>query len=282
MSASLRLKGGVLAAGLSCLVAGLAVAQQLQQAPGTQPRPGQPGQRDRFTTQPAQQGQQYTAEFRGTQTAGQAVGQEVERYLANCLAIKNHAEIEMTQFAQQQAQNPEVKQFAQQLAQDHRQLAQKLQQLPGVQAADRTPQTPGARGQLDAQQTPSATNQARTNNLATDRPGAQSGPLNELVSIDRQITERCMEMAREELQAKSGPEFDQCFLAAQIGNHMHMLAALEVIGQRSQGELKQVAQEAQPIIQRHLDQAKQLAKQVETSGDQSGAQAERQSGRTQR
>jgi predicted outer membrane protein len=292
MSASLKLKGGVLAGALSCLVAGLAVAQQLQQPPGTQPRPGQPGQpgqRDRATTQPAQQGQQYTAEFRGTQTTGAPASQEIENYLANCLLIKNKAEVELSQFAQQQAQNPEVKEFAQMLIKDHQQAIQKLQALAGAQGAGTTSQRPNAR-QYDTQTTPPANerpgqalNRNADQSLTTTRPGVQNDALNQLLELDRQITERSQEMVREELQAKSGPEFDYCFVGAQIGSHTHMLAALDVIGQRSQGELRQFVQEAKPVVQRHLDHAKQLAKtQMQAQlGGRAGAQAERQPGQTQ-
>jgi predicted outer membrane protein len=292
MSASLKLKGGVLAAALSCLVAGLAVAQQLQQAPGTQPRPGQPGQpgqRDRAATQPAQRGQQYTAEFRGTQTAGGQTSQEIEHYLANCLLIKNKAEVELGQFAQQQAQSPEVKEFAQMLIKDHQQAIQKLQPLAGAQGAQGTSQRPGAR-QYDTQQsTPAAQRQGQALNqdadqsLTSTQPGKQNDALSQLTEIDRQISERCQELVREELQSKSGPEFDHCFVAAQIGSHTHMLAALDVLGQRSQGELRQFVQEAKPVVQRHLEHAKQLAKtqmQAQT-GARAGSQAERQPGQPQ-
>jgi predicted outer membrane protein len=216
------------------------------------------------------------------------VSQELEHYLANCLLIKNQAEIEISEFAQQQAQNPEVKQFAQQLIKDHQQTAQKLQQLAGMQGPGRTSQAPGGRSQFDTQQSTATTerpgpalDQNANQSLTADRQGGQSGALNELLALDREITDRCKEMVREELQAKRGPEFDQCFVGAQIGSLMQMVAALEVIGQRAQGELKQVVEEAQPVVQRHLDHAKQLAKQLQ-SGAQSGAQAERQQGRTQR
>jgi predicted outer membrane protein len=272
------------------------VAQQLQQPPGTQPRPGQPGQpgqRDRATTQPAQRGQQYTAEFRGTQTTGASASQEIENYLANCLLIKNKAEVELGQFAQQKAQSPEVKEFAQMLVKDHTQAIQKLQALAGAgaQGASRISQRPGANDQFDAQATTPATERPRQalnqqdadQGLTNARPGQQNDALSQLTEIDRQISERCQELVREELQAKSGPEFDYCFVGAQIGSHTHMLAALDVLGQRSQGELRQFVQEAKPVVQRHLDHAKQLAKtQMQAQlGSRAGAQAERQPGQTQ-
>jgi len=293
MSASLRMKVGVFAAGLCCVIAAYAVAQRQEQV---QERPGT-GQLDRPAAQidrPAtQQRQPYTAQFRGTQaTAGQH--QEVERYLASCLSIKNQAEIEANEFAEQQAQNPEVKQFAQQMVKDHQQLAQKLQQIPSFQvSAQRSSQTPGARGQFDAQQPTSDTtrspgaqpgtglNRNANQALTADQPAGQSGALKELLDIDRQITDRCWQMVREELQAKSGPEFDKCYLGTQIGGHTHMLAALEVIEQQAQGDLRQVAQEARPTVQQHLDHAKELLKQLDASG-RTGAQAERQPNRTQR
>jgi predicted outer membrane protein len=301
MSASLHLKVGVLAAVLSCMLAGQAAAQLQElreQAVGERSRTSQI---DRPTTQPAQRGQPYTAQFRGTQATGTAASMDLEHYLAQCLLIKNQAEIELSQFAQQQAQNPEIKQFAQELIKDHQQAAQKLQQLAGMQGqgTGRSSQASGARGQNDAQrQQPGAdrselrtsTNtqitepgltQGANQSLTADRSGAQGGAWNELLELDRQITERCTEMIREELQAKRGPEFDHCFVSAQIGSHTHMLAALEVIGQRAQGDLKQVVDEARPVVQRHLDHAKQLAKQLH-SDTQTGAQAERQPGRTQR
>jgi len=65
--------------------------------------------------------------------------------------------------------------------------------------------------------------------------------------------------------------------------HIHALAALEVLGQQSQGQLAQVAQQARPKVQQHLDHAKQLMKQLDQqSGGSNDSQAERSSSRTQR
>jgi predicted outer membrane protein len=96
-------------------------------------------------------------------------------------------------------------------------------------------------------------------------------------------------MVKEDLQQKSGAEFDKCFVGTAIAAHMHALAALEVISQQSQGQLAKVAQEAQPTVQQHLEHAKQLAKQLDsqsnTSSSSSGSsnsQADRSSSRTER
>jgi predicted outer membrane protein len=314
MSASLRFRVGVVAAGLSCWLLAPAVAQQSTQQNPRQIKPAQGapvnGQSDAARgIQPdrtLQRGQPYTANFRGSQTSAQP-SQEVENYLANCLVKNNKAEIEIAQFAEQQTQNPDVKQFAAQLVRDHQQLVQKLEQIAGPQATtgaigspsldknaatgtDRTtldatggrPRTLGSPG-TDTVTPPGTTSTASdldrstTDRLTTGR-AANSGnnALKQLAAIEEKIGERCKQALREELQQKSGADFDGCFVGAQIGGHMHMLAALEVISQDSQGPLKQVAEEARPNVQKRLDQAKQLAKQM-MSGEKSSAQAQRTS-----
>ncbi len=299
MSASPRMRMGVVAAGLSCLVIGFAWAQQ--ETEREYEREGKAasqsaGQTDRPATQSRQR---HTAEFRGTRSAA-GQNQEVEHHLAKCLMIKNQAEIEINEFAQERAKNPEVKQFAQQMVEDHRQLAEQLQQLAG--AATRAGQSPRASSQIDAEAQPSDTtrlpgspgagqpdttpelnrNVNVNENLAADRPAGQSGALTQLLEIDRQITKRTTQAMRDELQQKSGAEFDECYLGAQIGSHICMLAALEVIGQQAQGELRQVAEQAQPTIQQHLDHAKHLAKELQGASRTGASQAERQPSRTQR
>jgi len=290
------LKTVATAAGLLGL---LAVGVVAQQGAGQLDRP-QTQQRDRSEIRQADRSPsgRVTAQYgqRDGQFAG-AHAQEVENYLANCLLMKNKSEIEFAEFAQQQSQNQEVKEFAQKLIQDHGQLVQKLQPLAGMQAANRQSSTTTRveNRQLDAQPnasdttrlpgSPGAANNAQTNRSLTAttqvQQQGQSGALQELAQIERQISERCKQALKEELQSKTGAEFDKCYVGAMIGSHMQSLAALEVIGQQTQGQLAEVAQQAQPIVQQHLDHAKQLAKQLE--GARPGAQAERQQpSRTQR
>jgi predicted outer membrane protein len=89
-------------------------------------------------------------------------------------------------------------------------------------------------------------------------------------------------MAKDELQQKSGAEFDKCYVGNAIGMHAHALAELEVIGKQTQGTLAQVAQQAQPTVQQHFDHAKQLMKQLEGQSSAAGTQAQRDSTRTER
>jgi putative membrane protein len=275
MSASPKLRFGIAAAGLSCLLAGYVVAQQAVgeresaaiDQPATQtPAIGQrEGQIDR-----AAPGREYTANFRGNQLNA-AQNQDVQKFLAGCLLSKNQAEVEIAEFAQQQAQSPEVKEFAQKIAQDHGKLVQQLQQVAATQPGERAEAAPlrTETGQADT---------ART----TPANRADSAAVDQLLAIERQITERCTQMAREELQQKQGVEFDKCYIGSQIGGHMHMLAALEVIQQQGPEQLKQIAQQAQPNVQKHLDHAKQIMKQLEGDASATGSRAARQPTQPQR
>jgi len=275
MSTSLNFKFGLLSAVLSCLLAGSVAAQQSgaagsQQGQGSTGRTaaqrdnsarsatsGQSGrasagQSDRSTSQgsaaqPGTNAESRTANFRGEQGAGGASQQEVDQFFAGCLLAGNQAEVELAELAQQTSQNPQVKQFAAQMILDHRPLVQKLQQVAMI--------TEGAGG---------------------------SGSLQMAAQIDKQIADRKLQMAKEELQQKSVAEFDKCYIGMAIGAHGHMVAALEVIGQQSQGQLAQLAQQAQPKTQEHLDHAKMLMKELEIQSANSGAQAERSSSRKQR
>lgn len=302
MAASLKFKAGLMAAGLSCVLIGTAWAEQQVEreyeregSPAQQSTGQQPGQID----QARQPGQQYTTQFRGTRPSAAGQNQQVTQFLAACLLAKNEAEVELGQLAQQQSQNPQVKQFAQKMVQDHRQLVQKLQPLAGAQASPslgttsqfdaqrsaadttRLPGSPGA-GQPTTRDTASDLSRNINQDIDTDRgPGQQNAAFSELAQIERQITERHQQAVRDELQQKQGAEFDKCYVGVQVAGHMHMVAALEVIEQQGPDQLRQIAQQARPTVEQHLEHAKQLIKQLEGSGS-NPSQAERQQSRTQR
>jgi predicted outer membrane protein len=268
MSASPKFRIAIAAAGVSCLFAGYLLAQQVIDRPRENAAERPAGQADRAARR------EYTAQFRGNQPAGMQ-NQEVQKFLVGCLLSKNKAEVEIGEFAQQQAQNPEVKDFARTMVQDHQKLVQELQQLAGAQGTGTTERTRtttplNATGQPDAGTAPATTTRAAGNSA-----------VDQLLAIENQITERCKQGLRDELQQKQGVEFDKCFIGSQIGGHMQMLAALEVIQQQGPEQLQQVAQNAQPIVQQHLDHAKELFKQLEGQGT-AGSRTARQPSEPQR
>jgi predicted outer membrane protein len=210
------------------------------------------------------------------------VSQQVERFLAQCLITKNQGEVEFAQFAAQRAQNPQVKQYAERLVEDHKAIIQKLQSRTGAQVGiqqDSSIRSAGYSAQevgkssANSSQPASARDRAErttaTEQSDSRRPVGmtrtaenQSPELQELATIERQMAERAQQAFREKLQAKQGAEFDQCFVGSQVVCHMTMLASLEVIQQQASGQLQQIAQESHPKVKQHLDQAEQLAEQL--------------------
>ena len=251
-----RMRFGIVSAAFSCLIVGYAVAQEETQTTGRSQSSEarrdtsdqfSPGQTDRPATQQRersgtegsgrsyQSSQRQTPNIRGPHATAGGANQEVEQFLASCLLAKNQSEVELSQFAQEQAENPEVKQFAQKMVQDHQKMIQQLQQFAGNQSgtsrsstdsqfgrtsdqADRSgtsgdPSLLGTNNQSgDANQPVGATSQRSATNGSTSVTnrvdhGARgsSDAIQTLMQIDRQIIERQTQAVREELQQKLAP-----------------------------------------------------------------------------
>jgi len=256
------------------------------------------------STRAAGEFNQNRTNYRAAETA--AGGHNpVDHFLAVCLLGQNKAEVELSQIALQKSENAEVKQFAQKMITDHQKMIDQLQPLAMMQGGanrgassilggnsesqgrsettvGRTTDTAALPGSSGASQTiaPSGTTAAvppanATTEAATTSSNSAHGDsgIHQLMQIDRQINERCLQMAKDELQQKSGAEFDKCYVGNAIGMHSHALAALEVIGKQTQGTLAQVAQQGQPTVQQHLDQAKQMMKQLDSQTDATASRA---------
>lgn len=295
MSGSLRTRTLALAASLSCLVVAYAIAQPGQSGQPTPPTPpgqggqqtNQPGQQ---TTQPGQSGQYDRSErsttrttMQGSQQTARGQNPEVEKYLASCLLAKNEAEVEIAKFAQERSQNPQVKQFAQQLVADHQMAVQHLQQLAGSPAgSSQTTVRDSTRIESQNQERQQPVGDSRTqgtgevrSQTTIERSGAQNDPLKQLAQIEEKIVEHCTQNLRAKLEQKQGADFDHCFVGSQIAGHMQMLSALEVIQNQTSGQLQQVARDHQPKVKQHLEKAEQLAEQLMSSTTrQAGATTE--------
>lgn len=96
-----------------------------------------------------------------------------------------------------------------------------------------------------------------------ERIAGNQQPKDRRSQIERQINDRCLAMFEEELESKSGKEFDACYVGSQVGGHMHMIAALEVLSNESSGQLQQTVKDALPTVEKHYKHAKELMKEVD-------------------
>jgi predicted outer membrane protein len=317
MSASLRWRFGAVAAGLTCLLLSYAVAQQ-DQSPGQSDRSS--AQQADSSTAPgsdraSSELNRNRTNYRAAQAAVGGQNSVVDHFFAGCLLDQSKAEIELSKIALEKSENAEVKQFAQKMIQDHQKMIEQLRPLTAMHGAvnrrtssilggqsesqgrtetteGRTSDTTALPGSSGASQTlaptgndatapADATTEITANTNATTTAAASGSPVHQLMQIGRQINQRCLQMARDELQQKSGAEFDKAYVGSAIGAHIQALAALEVISKQRQGTLAQVAQQAQPTVQQHLENAKQLMKQLEGQSSATGTQAQRDAKRTE-
>lgn len=219
--------------------------------------------------------------------------------LVRWIAAGNEAEIRVNEFAQQQAQNEQVKQFAQKMVDEHTKLGQQLQQAARQgNAADDTPAASdanspnrpnrrnanaaagGANEQPDnapdqpATRRPRAGGAAAADDTATSdaaaggrnaAAGGRSGN-SPFLAFHEEIKRQCAESTIQALREKQGADFDHAFIHGQIVEHMGMIDTLTVAEQHASANLKQALQEARQHAEQHLQQAKQIADQLDKEG----------------
>jgi putative membrane protein len=197
----------------------LAVGQAAAQLPGQDERQGQ------------QQGQQPRQQVGQSQQSSGQSGQ-VDKHLAKLLIAKNEAAIKLNEFAQQQAQDQQVKQFASQMVEAHQQLNQKLQKVAG---------------------------QSRQS------AGQQGDAAEKIVQLFDRVESQFAQKLIEGLRKKQGQQFDNTLIGLEVLGHMRMVETLDVMQQQASGELQQILQQAHKETQKHLQEAEQLSQKIEKS-----------------
>jgi putative membrane protein len=186
----------------------------------------QPGQNER--NQDESQRQQLRSQSQQRSGGGQT--SQLDKHLAKLLIAKNEAAIKVNEFAQQQAQDQQVKQYASKMVEAHQQLNQKLQQVAGQQ---------GSQQEGDA---------AEKMVQMFDR-------------IESQFAEKLVEGLRE----KQGRQLDNTVMGLEVLAHMRMVETLDVMQQQTSGELQQILEQAHEKTRQHLQEAEQLGRKIEES-----------------
>jgi predicted outer membrane protein len=216
---------------------------------------------------------------------------EADGILATWLLVENNNEIALSQIAQQRAQDPEVKQFAQSMVEAHRQMAQGLQPFAGdvgfsgsaidASAPLSRPTDPKTTGtdpkvpETDPQPTatdpkpmgttpagvPQEAGAGRTTDARTT--GLPSMQHLDHVALLKELGRECLASSREALEQKQGAEFDRCYVGMAIGAHMKANDAMTVFQRHASTDLAIEIGKAQRMVASHLEQAKALGKRLE-------------------
>lgn len=257
-----------LALGSTLLLSGVAVAQQNQAQPPT--RPDQQNERETRRVGERREGH--------------------DQMFAQCLAIDNAVEIQISEFAAQRLQNEQVKQFAKMMVEDHRAFLKKLEQH-GAQPvsftkeagrettaapaanADVTVRTgrEGAQVDVNRDDQPAEGRQRVREEVRERVTERREGRQVDFLSIKQEIAQECVRSAEDELSSKSGAEADKCFMAAQVFGHQHMLTALKVFERHASPEFKETLAQASQTTQKHLDEAKQILKTLDNTSSETPA-----------
>ncbi len=200
---------------------------------------------------PSRQAQQQASQQQRQQQQGQQRLMLTDSQVAGLLIGQNQAEVQLSQLAIERAQNQQVKQFAQEMVQEHTQVIQKLHQVAlGVDVQNDQQQA----GRTQQQQQPG---QRRGQGLqAAAQQNAQ------LIRLSQQLTNRYVELAKQELQSYPQSQFDEAYIGQQVLAHLQMLAALEVLQQHASQDLKPLLQQTETATGKHLQMARQLMQQI--------------------
>lgn len=211
-------------------------------------------------------------------------GQISDQGIVRWIAAGNEGEIQVNEFAQSKAQHEQVKQFAQQMVEDHTKLGETLRNAardggrdgegregaatrPG--GAERTARrvAPGAENVAAADEAQDRAEEGGATNRNADRNADRqgNGPRggnNPYLALHEEIKRQCTESTLAELREKEGAEFDKAFIGGQIHAHMGMLDTLKVAQMHASPELKQTLADAQSHVEQHLQKAKQIMEQI--------------------
>jgi putative membrane protein len=238
--------------------------QPVQTQPGpnqpgqTQPVQIQPGQTQPGQTQPVQvqpgQRQPYQVNMNPGLMEQGRLGrngkQDVDLFLIPCLINANNGEVTLANIATQRAQSNDVKQFAQDMIKDHSAAAKQFEQLRANLNQQLHPQNP------------------------SNTPVAAA-----LFEINQEIEQTCLNNAQRELEQLSGNDFDRAYVGKQIGMHSQLASVLSVLKNRVQSpEFKKAIEETSQVVDRHLEHAKKITKELQQQSGSSTTTREQQSG----
>lgn len=152
------------------------------------------------------------------ESAPAAPAQVTDPQIAAIVVAANEVDIEAGELARERATNPQVRQFAERMVTDHTAANQQAQELAGRLGV--TPEESPTSQQL--------------------RQGGQQN--------------------LERLRGLSGAEFDRAYIEHEVAYHQQVLDAIDntLIPNAQNPELRSLLEQTRPVIEAHLNQARQL------------------------
>lgn len=218
--------------------------------------------------------QQPMEQQREGQPMGQPMGQQMrqqmaerwekmfQRHIAGCMALGNHEEVALGNFAKERASNDEVKAFADTMIKEHHEANETLMKnglLPPMIAE--CIHEEHEKNADEKKESASEEEEEKSEEMKAKDGGHRGG---NLLKIEVQAAKNCLGLVKKELSELKGADFDKAYMGMQIGAHIGMLAKLQAVEPYATGELKQMVQDAIEKTQKHLDEAKNICKKLKS------------------
>lgn len=258
-------------------VAGAILSVALVSAQDKENQPAKPGEKPQQTQGQNQNQGQRDRDRQNDQsglTGDRAGWNNPDQAMAGVVIIQNQEEVALSKLAQDKLQNEEAKRFATMMIEQHQAYLTKLekyapeagrQQLTGAEQPSKVEaKTNKNREGVERATVKTTDDQQKVQQTAgtnTDRAG-KSGEQVDLIQIQREIAQECLNAAKSEMQGKQGVEADQCFLGFQIAKHGAMKAQLTVFQRHASPELAQVFAEGAATAEKHKNEAESIMKSL--------------------
>ena len=212
--------------------------------------------------------------------AGGERGQEshIDRMVANQLLEMSKGEVALANFALQHTQNDQVKQFAQQMIEDHTKLNNELAKFaspelsenakgpgnapggaaPGSNQAG-TPPQPGATAAQPGQ------NPNLTGRNPADRGNETAGGGEKAAQLCEDIGQQIGSGITKELSQYQGSDFDRAYTGQQFWGHVTFIGVAKGAEKHVSPDLQQVISQATSTAEKHLDHDRKLIRDLSAS-----------------
>jgi predicted outer membrane protein len=194
-----------------------------------------------------------------------------DHHVAQCLILGNQNEIAAAKIAQKKGNNEEVKNFADTMVKDHDKFIAELEKFAGHNYRHRdsggsaaAPERVGA-GERRTGTENAAPRSPEGKDAKDGKDGEHHEHLAKFMRIHEELADQCRASVQRELDSKQGKAFDECYMGMQIAAHMKMVDELTVLQRHVTPNFKSILERGRETAQHHLDNAKQVMKDVNDS-----------------
>jgi predicted outer membrane protein len=181
---------------------------------------------------------------------------DADKLLASWLLAGSKNEGALARIAVRKASDVEVREFAQDMLESHAKLEAELKPFADSDAKV------GSSTRVSGRDANAAKGERGLVEASSGRSPAAKGEFDHIALI-RELSTRCLQSQVKMLEAKTGADFDQSFMVAQVGLHTQSVIMADVFSGYASSNLRPTLKQAGKTLSAHLEQATTLCKKCE-------------------